>query len=431
MYVVIDNSADVYVNGVLVQHAEGGNCAADGIDVRVPATTLATTNLIAVRASDAGVETFADLRITYTPATARYVALGDSYASGEGASEAYFGRYTSLTGIRTSLPDPATGGRTTTGCHRSVSSWSYGVFAAAEARHLVDRMDLVACSGATATDLFNTDTTYGAAGEREAPQILSVDRSTTLVSLSIGGNDANFAKIMKDCVAGIKAGRYGCRLPGHTGNDLATEGLKRLTSDGVDVPRVGSTTYIGFGRKMYLSQVYANVALAMAPRGTLIVAGYPRLFAESKWGYDVAPDARTRSCKVGTILGLGDYRVQYEDAQWLNGLADRINGAIQRNIAAANEYLRRRGSGVTVVFAPVSGQFTGHRLCSGSKWFNGVQFSNNPVTTLRVRQQLQTSLHPALPGQQAYCRATTAVLPAPKGSPRAACTFDTEADVWK
>jgi hypothetical protein len=181
---------------------------------------------------------------------------------------------------------------------------------------------------------------------------------------------------------------------------------------------------------MYLSQVYANVALAMAPGGTLIVTGYPRLFAESKWGYLAGSD-RVLSCKVGTIAGLGEYRVQYQDAQWLNGLADQINVAIQRNVAATTEYLRRRGSGVTVVFAPSSGQFTDHRLCSGDKWFNGVQFSNNPVVAGRARQQLQTSLHPALPGQQAYCRAATAALPAPKGSPKAVCTFDTRADIWK
>ena len=108
----VDNSADVYVNGVLVQHADSGNCAAGGIDVQVPATGLRTTNLIAVRAADAGVETFADLQITSAPrATGRYVALGDSYAAGEGASEAYFSRYTSRTGIRTSLPDPRTSRR--------------------------------------------------------------------------------------------------------------------------------------------------------------------------------------------------------------------------------------------------------------------------------------------------------------------------------
>ena len=83
-----------------------------------------------------------------------------------------------------------------------------------------------------------------------------------------------------------------------------------------------------------------------------------------------------------------------------------------------------------MVFAPSSGQFTGHRLCSGGKWFNGVQFSTNPVTAGRARQQLQTSLHPSLPGQQAYCRAATTVLPAPKGSPKAACTFDTKKNVW-
>ncbi|GGK99462.1 hypothetical protein GCM10012284_37360 [Mangrovihabitans endophyticus] len=405
----VDNNADVYVNGALVQHVENGNCVADGIAVDAP---VVSDNLLAVRAADTGTETFVDLQVTYSPSSVgpgRYVALGDSFASGEGAAEQYFT-------VGTSLPDPSTGGRTTTGCHRSVSSWNQGVLATAKTAGLVDRMDLIACSGAKAIDLFNANTTYvGSGASPEVPQIQAVTPQTTLVSLSIGGNDASFSDILKDCTSGIKAGAYDCRKKNRKAATLAEAGLKRLRSEGLDVPR--PPTYIGNGNRMLLSQVYANVALAMAPGGTLVVTGYPRIFAESRWGYDRS--GPTFSCKVGTNTGGLHYRVKYEDAQWLNGLADDINRAIGSHVDAANAYLRGRGLAVRVVFAPSSGQFTNHRLCSGSKWFNGVQFPGDP----RAMKQLQTSMHPNLSGQQAYCRAAVAALPS---RPAARCTFDTK-----
>jgi len=52
------------------------------------------------------------------------------------------------------------------------------------------------------------------------------------------------------------------------------------------------------------------------------VVGYPRLFAESRWGFRWPIPAAGQSCKVGTIDRVGYYLVKYEEARWLNSLAD-------------------------------------------------------------------------------------------------------------
>jgi hypothetical protein len=61
----VDDNADVYVNGALLQHVENGFCAADGINVDVPSSILGTDNMIAIRGRDLGDADFIDVQITY------------------------------------------------------------------------------------------------------------------------------------------------------------------------------------------------------------------------------------------------------------------------------------------------------------------------------------------------------------------------------
>lgn len=61
----VDNDADVYVNGVLIQHVEDGSCGAGGINVDIPGGILRDDNVIAVRAVDLGDATYVDVEIVY------------------------------------------------------------------------------------------------------------------------------------------------------------------------------------------------------------------------------------------------------------------------------------------------------------------------------------------------------------------------------
>ncbi len=93
--------------------------------------------------------------------TVHYVALGDSYSSGVGA-----GSYISSSGS----------------CDRSPNAYS-ALWATA---HAPASYTSVACSGATTTTVINT-------------QLSALSASTTLVSITIGGNDVGFANIMETC----------------------------------------------------------------------------------------------------------------------------------------------------------------------------------------------------------------------------------------
>jgi lysophospholipase L1-like esterase len=96
-------------------------------------------------------------------APGKYVALGDSYASGLGAG------------------DYGDSGD----CKRSTNAapvlWANS--------HAPSAFDFVACSGAVTSDVLNG-------------QISAVTADTELVTIAIGGNDAGFADVMTDCNLG-------------------------------------------------------------------------------------------------------------------------------------------------------------------------------------------------------------------------------------
>ncbi|MEV8638278.1 hypothetical protein AB0395_42155 [Streptosporangium sp. NPDC051023] len=61
----VDNDAQVYLNGHLVQTARSGNCNTGAIDVVVPVTYLDCCNLLAIRGHDYGGSTYLNVRVTY------------------------------------------------------------------------------------------------------------------------------------------------------------------------------------------------------------------------------------------------------------------------------------------------------------------------------------------------------------------------------
>src|ERR1700759_3202708 len=95
------------------------------------------------------------------PSGARYVALGDSYSSGDGA-----GSY-----------------GTSGSCDRSANAYPQQWANANDPASF----SFVACAGATVSDVLNS-------------QVSSLSASTTLVSITIGGNDVGFSTVMATCV---------------------------------------------------------------------------------------------------------------------------------------------------------------------------------------------------------------------------------------
>jgi hypothetical protein len=157
------------------------------------------------------------------------VALGDSYTSGEGASEPDGGDdYYKETDNNGDLDDDM--GRNA--CHRSPFAWPRKAVMVDGASSIGVRADawddsldfqFHACSGARTHNMLplhsvpagqtppaNAFGRTGTGQYGEVPQIDKgyLDANTTLVALSIGGNDARFADVIKECVYG--AGLFAC-----------------------------------------------------------------------------------------------------------------------------------------------------------------------------------------------------------------------------
>ncbi|WFE41391.1 SGNH/GDSL hydrolase family protein [Micromonospora sp. WMMD998] len=205
--------------------------------------------------------------------TVNYVALGDSYSSGVGA-----GPYDLST------------------CLRSQKSYA-PLWAAA---HAVTSFRFPACGGAVTADVRNS-------------QVGQLSSATTLVTITIGGNDAGFADVMTSC-------RFGST----SSCESAVNGAKAFAT--ATLPGRLDATYAAIRER--------------APNARLVVLGYPRLF-------------ETGSCG---LLAMSSYKRTI-----LNQAADVLNGVTAGRAGAA---------GATFVDARSS--FTGHGVCAADPWIRDV-----------------------------------------------------------
>ncbi|KXK59772.1 lipase [Micromonospora rosaria] len=213
------------------------------------------------------------------PGTARaaapvhYAALGDSYSSGVGAGPYDF-----------------------SGCLRSEKSYA-PLWAAANA---VDSFRFVACGGAVTDDVLNR-------------QLGALSASTTLVTITIGGNDAGFVDVITSCRFGSTTS---CTNAVNEAKAFATGTLP--------------------GK---LDRTYAAIR-DRAPNARLIVLGYPRLF-------------ETGSCGV---LAMSAHK-----RTLLNEAADVLATVTAGRAAAAG-----------ATFADTRSHFAGHGVCGADPWIRDV-----------------------------------------------------------
>lgn len=322
----------------------------------------------------------------------QYVAMGDSYSSGEGAADSNFEP-------GTAFPDPTTGG--TTGCHRSTTAWANAI---ASAEGLSSgQWYFAACSGAAVSDFYVQNTSYP--NEPEQPQMSWLSPTATrLVTFTIGGNDVGFDPVLRDCVydAYGQYGSPGCRNPGRVGHDTAEAGLKTL-QNGIRTGNGDTTTT--------LANMYLTIASHVAPGAKIVVAGYPRLFGEKGTNYPYV-ERGAQSCYMGTaVKKVGvkipdDLYISLKDAEYIDNVTDRGDQIIADQIAAANAILAQEGSATRVIMAStLDTQFHQHRLCDNSSaYFNALIFHGTHLSPD------QRSFHPNASGQRAYAKAIRAAL---------------------
>jgi len=210
-----------------------------------------------------------------------YVALGDSYSSG--------------TGTRSYLDDG-------TSCQRSVYAYP-SLIAAAKGYALNFR----ACSGAKVADVRST-------------QLGALSSTTSYVTISVGGNDAGFSKVLTTC---------------------AEPGWMSDCNGAIDKAQA----YIRNTLPGSLTSLYGDIR-ARAPYAKVVVVGYPHVFD----GED---------CNAATWFS------PTEESR-LNATADLLDTKTSAAASAAG-----------FAFSNPTNRFRGHAVCDDVEWLNGL---SNPVS---------------------------------------------------
>ena len=205
-------------------------------------------------------------------ATINYVALGDSYSSGVGT------------------------GTESGSCGQSAQAYP-ALWAAANS---VTSFTFAACSGAKVADVISS-------------QLSSLSSSTTLVSFTIGGNDAGFSSIMETCI------------------------LSSTSTCESDIS--AAETSINSTLPGKLATLLADIK-AKAPSARIVMLGYP-LF------YDLS-------------------------ASFCIGLSSGDHSAIDAGINDLDGLIKNAAAAGGAVFADPRPAFSGHELCDGSGWLNSL-----------------------------------------------------------
>jgi lysophospholipase L1-like esterase len=241
--------------------------------VHIPRTALVATVLGCVTAFVVGAQP------ALAASSVNYVALGDSYASGVGS-----GSYTSESGS----------------CLRSTLAASQ-LWANA---HAPASYRSVACSGAKTTDV-------------SANQVSALSASTTLVSITIGGNDVGFSTVMEDCVL---------------------YSTSTCVSEVNAAEQKAQTQLPGL-----LDTVYNNIR-SHAPYARVVVVDYPRF---------------------------------YHDLWYCIGLSSTDRNKINEGADVLDTVISSAASRHGFLFADVRPAFAnGHEICDSGSWLHSIDWSN-------------------------------------------------------
>ncbi len=266
-----------------------------------------------------------------------YVALGDSYSSGVGA-EATLSDHNPLEK-----------------CHRTSKAYYHEV---AKTFTFAKGGAFWACSGATTNDILD-----GRGGE--PAQLGRLSAGTSLVTISIGGNDIGFSKILAACVV---------KLPWSGGcTDQGGDVAARMAELRHDLPAL-------------IAKINAR-----APRARVLVLGYPKAFSE--------------------VAGVGGDNLTVSEQRWLNARAYDLGELIRQTAVEADRRIAARGGHGSVEFVDAYSSFAGHEAGSGDPFMNGL------AVDLPAMRAEPRSYHPTIKGQQALAALVIAQVRKGPGRP--------------
>jgi GDSL-like Lipase/Acylhydrolase family len=209
-----------------------------------------------------------------------YEALGDSYSSGQGN-----GPYD---------PDSID-----SGCDRSPVAYARQF----DVMHPEVLIHHFACNGAKILDVIQ-----GMNGEPS--QVGGLSDATNLVSITVGGNDVDFSRVMTQCA---------------------------ITADYCQTVNEPDITALILAQRPRLADLYTQM-LAAAPNARIFVLGYPRLF----------PIAPFQGCTGMSV----------DEQGWINQKLQQLDDVINGAVADVGD--------LRLSFVAVEDAFTGKELCSSA-----------------------------------------------------------------
>lgn len=274
--------------------------------------------------------------------SSRTVALGDSFSSGEG--NPIFDAGTATDEV---------GGTPTNTCHRSTRGFPRLTTSDPMSSGYIDH---VACSGAVSLNLYEGQW-------NEEPQLNVLDEDVSIVTITIGGNDAGFGDVIKRCnVVGIFLSFPGFRPvscgpfeePGVRGRFAALAGVP---DDHPDITPLVS--------------VYREIR-RRAPHARVLVMAYPKMF------------------KAGGTFFNECAGITKADQRWMNSMSELLNAVIERATKQAG-----------VEYVDAGDAFDGHHLCElfAGEWVNDRDFSGI-VGNLGTPPNIEYSFHPNAAGHE-------------------------------
>lgn len=251
-----------------------------------------------------------------------YVALGDSYSAGAGAGDLSDGN-----------------------CRQAAAAaWPTLL---AQRLGLQGSFALAACSGFTSADVLNKE-------------LSSLSPSTTLVTVTAGGNDVGVEQALSTCVQP------------DIDNPLSDDPSRCQTAI---MQSQQATTQLGGP----LDALFQRIR-QLAPSAQVYVVGYPNIIP-------------TTDCEADSDLST-------DDIAGLRSLVDPLDTAVQQAVIRA---------GAGFAFVDMRPAWLGHEVCGNPAWVNGIELTD-----------VDGSYHPNADGQNAYVQvvgqAIAGAAPAPAPS---------------
>lgn len=310
------------------------------------------------------------------------VSLGDSYSSGEGI-EPFYGQDKSLSdkvkdeawlahrsqkswpsllkvpGIQGTMRDYNVNTSTSSKCQ-----WYFKASSGAETKHFNSAKQSKKYYKRYKDGI--TLSPYFLAGEKDLPKQLDVFKdingSVDYVTLSVGGNDVDFADIITTCATGST----------YLGSKKLEKKMNSLWNN-------FDTTQAN------IKKAYVDVQNAAGPQAAIIVAGYPRLLDAEGKGFVISK----------------------KEANLVNSNVSKFNDKLE---SIVNDC---QNSGMNIHFADVEAEFDkdgGHQAYSSKPWINKIMLGAKEQDLDDGAIASAYSVHPNELGAQAYARCVNAKI---------------------